>query len=276
MEELPNVAANSLKTEDREALDTLKTSLKFEEGRYEVGIPWKGDKQSLPDNYEAALKRLQNIEKRLLKDQELGKSYSAVIDTYLEKGYIKKTEKTEQELGKVWFLPHFPVIRPDKATTKTRIVFDASAKCEGIALNDAIHQGPKMQRELFDVLLRLRRKPVALACDTAETYLRIGLAPEDRPYHRVLWRGLDQTKAPEEYKFNRVVFGVNSSPFQSQFVIQEHAKSHEDEFPMAAETILESTYMDDSMDSTQDEQEGIEIYRQLSELWRKAGMHARK
>lgn len=168
------------------------------------------------------------------------------------------------------------MVPPTKATTKTRIVFDASAKCEGIALNDVIHQGPKMQRELFDVLLRLRRKPVALDCDIAETYLRIGLAPEDRPYHRVLWRGLDQTKAPEEYKFNRVVFGVNSSPFQSQFVIQEHAKSHEDEFPMAAETILESTYMDDSMDSTQDEQEGIEIYRQLSELWRKAGMHARK
>ena len=34
--------------------------------------------------------------------------------------------------------------------------------------------------------------------------------------------------------------------------------------------------MDDSMDSVQDETSGIELYRQLSTLWEKAGMHARK
>ena len=91
----------ALKAEDREALDELKVSMKFENGRYEVGIPWKGDKPSLPDKYEAAMKRLQNTEKRLLKDKEIGKIYSAVIDKYLEKGYIEKIEKKEQETGKV-------------------------------------------------------------------------------------------------------------------------------------------------------------------------------
>ena len=43
-----------------------------------------------------------------------------------------------------------------------------------------------------------------------------------------------------------------------------------------AETVLVSTYMDNSMDSVQDETSGIELYRQLSTLWEKAGMHARK
>ncbi|KAK3736479.1 hypothetical protein QZH41_005829 [Actinostola sp. cb2023] len=51
---------------------------------------------------------------------------------------------------------------------------------------------------------------------------------------------------------------------------------NKEQFPTAAETILESTYMDDSMTSTQDEQSGIELYHQLSKLWEKAGMHARK
>ena len=37
-----------------------------------------------------------------------------------------------------------------------------------------------------------------------------------------------------------------------------------------------STYMDDSMDSVHDENQGIELYSQLSELWRKAGIYARK
>ena len=73
------------------------------------------------------------------------------------------------------------------------------------SLNDAIYQGPKLQRERFSVLLRFRKRPVALVCDIAEMYLRISLAPEDRPFHRFLWRSLDQTSTKDVYEFNRVV-----------------------------------------------------------------------
>ena len=75
------------------------------------------------------------------------------------------------------------------------------------------------------------------------------------------------------------MFGVNSCPFQAQFVAQEHARKRESDFPKAAETVLESTYMDDSMDSAVNEEECINLYRELSApsaLWESAGMHARK
>ena len=62
----------------------------------------------------------------------------------------------------------------------------------------------------------------------------------------------------------------------AQFVSQHHARIFEDIYPRAAETILKSTYMDDSMDSFMSESEGITLYKQLSELWDKAGMHAHK
>ena len=45
---------------------------------------------------------------------------------------------------------------------------------------------------------------------------------------------------------------------------------------MAAETVLKSTYMDDSMDSLGTEQQGMTLYSELSTLLTKAGMHARK
>ena len=45
---------------------------------------------------------------------------------------------------------------------------------------------------------------------------------------------------------------------------------------MAAETIEKSIYMDDSMDSVHTEEQGMELYHQLSDLLSKAGMHARK
>lgn len=69
---------------------------------------------------------------------------------------------------------------------------------------------------------------------------------------------------------------MNLSPFQAQFVAQEHAKRYQSEFPLAAETILKSTYMDDTMDSVPDVKTAIELYNQLSELWSSAGMYARK
>ena len=72
------------------------------------------------------------------------------------------------------------------------------------------------------------------------------------------------------------MFGVNSSPFQAQFVLQHHAKKFKDRFLLAAETVLRSTYMDDSMDSVAHEDQGIELHKQLSQLLRQVGMHARK
>ena len=48
--------------------------------------------------------------------------------------------------------------------TKVGIVFDCSAKTDGVSLNDVICAGPKLQKDLFDMLIRFRMNPVALAC----------------------------------------------------------------------------------------------------------------
>ena len=139
-----------------------------------------------------------------------------------------------------------------------------------------IYAGPKLQRELIDVLIRFRRNPVAVACDIKEMYLQVEIAESDRSKFRILWRDLDEAREPEVYEFNRVVFGKNSAPMESQFVAQENAMRHQQQFPKAAETVLKSTYMDDSIDSVETDVEGIELYQQLDALWKLAGMQARK
>ena len=257
-------------------LEKAEKSITFSEGQYQIAIPWKVDKLQLPDNYKMALNRLQNLERRLLKSPEMTVAYSEVITKYLEKGYIRKVEPSEKEPMKQWYLPHFAILKSDRATTKTRIVFDASAKCNNISLNNMINQGPKLQRELFDVLLRFRRYPVAIACDISEMYLKIRLCPQDKSCHRFLWRDLDASKLPSVYEFTRLVFGINASPFLAQCVSQSHAMLFRESHPRASETILKSTYMDDSMDSVLNEVEGINLYKELSELWKLAGMHTHK
>ena len=74
----------------------------------------------------------------------------------------------------------------DKTTTKVRIVFDCSAKTDGVSLNDVICAGPKLQKDLFDMHIRFRRNPVALACDIKEMYLQVEIEERDRPYFRIL------------------------------------------------------------------------------------------
>ena len=107
---------------------------------------------------------------------------------------------------------------------------------------------------------------VAIVCDIAEMYLRIGIAKEDKPYHRFLWRENNSNQPPDVYEFDRVVFGVNSSPLQAQYVLQQHAKKYQKAFPIAAEAIVKSTYMDISMTSMPHEDQAIELCKQIVNL----------
>ena len=150
------------------------------------------------------------------------------------------------------------------------------AQCDGISLNDAIAVGPKMQQDLVSVLLRFRKRTICIVCDVAEMYLRIQLSVKDRPFVRFLWRDLNQSCPFDVYEFGRVVFGLNTLPFIAQYVTQQHAKQVSEEFPRVAETVLKSTYMDDSMDSVDTEEEGIGLHRELMKLWGLANMHVRK
>ena len=77
------------------------------------------------------------------------------------------------------------------------------------------------------MLIRFRKSALAIVCDIAEMYLRIGIAKEDKPDHRFLWRGNNSNEPPAVYEFDRVVFGVNSSPFQAQYVLRQHAKKYQ-------------------------------------------------
>ena len=93
----------------------------YDNKKYRVGIPWRKDKTKLPDNYKMALQRLENTKKKLQRSPYLKTAYQQVIESYIQRGYVRKVPEHEQSNSK-WFLPHFPVIRPDKDTTKIRIV----------------------------------------------------------------------------------------------------------------------------------------------------------
>ena len=134
-------------------------------------------------------------------------------------------------------MPHFPVVRPDKSTTKVRIVFDALATFEGKSLNTESLPGPKLKIDIVDILVKFRKDPMALFGDISQLYHQLVLLPEDRPLHRFLWRNRDRSKESEVYEFIRFVFGGCYCPFCAQFTWQQHAERHADELPLAAEAV---------------------------------------
>ena len=160
-----------LTTEDKKVVEFMKEKTFYddENQRYEVHVPWKQSKCSLTNNCEMAKKRLESTERKLGKNPELLNTYCGIIEKYENKGYITKVTDSDQTK---WYLPHFPVVQMDKATTKVRLVFDASAKFKDLSLNDVIYPGPELQNELFSVLLRFRKQSVAILCDTEEMYLQ--------------------------------------------------------------------------------------------------------
>ena len=45
-------------------------------------------------------------------------------------------------VGNIYYLPHRPVVKDDRVTSKVRIMFDANSKIEGPLLNDCLYLGP--------------------------------------------------------------------------------------------------------------------------------------
>lgn len=186
-----------LTPEDKLAWSKVNKSLKFNGEHNEVAVPWRDDRPQLPNNLPMAKKRLVSTERKLLKDKEVAVAYQQVLNDYLEKQYIRRVPPEEPKPECEWLLPHFPVVRPEKATTKLRIVFDGSAPFEGKSLNTEALTGPKLQSDVFDILVKFRKELVAVVGDISQMYHQLVLRPEDRPLHRFLWRDMDLRKEPE-------------------------------------------------------------------------------
>ena len=213
-----------------------------------------------------------SLEKNLLKRPEVARHYKEAMNANVEKGYVQKLEPNEREDGPSWYLPHFPIIREDRETTKVRIVFDSAAHCNGVSLNDIMLTGPKLQRDVLEILLRFRLKPVALVADFKEMFSQVVLAEKDRKYHRLLWRDLDPTRPVDVYEAVRLTFGDRASPYLPQFVL----RSHKENYPTAAMVLLRDMYMDDILHSEEIVEEAVLVREDLTKVLGGAGFHAQK
>ena len=245
------------------------------EDRYEVTLPFKEDHPTIHDNYELSRDRLTKLHKRLLKDEKLFKEYNAVFREQLEKGVIERADDPG-EVGATHYLPHHPVIKEERNTTKLRVVFDASSKLQGPSLNDCLYKGPQLTPLLYDILVRFRSYPVALTADIEKAFLQISIKENDRDYLRFLWLDDINKEKPSivQYRFKRVVFGVNSSPFLLNGTLRKHTEQYIDDEDFVTKT-CDSLYVDDVSGGDEDQDASMH-YTKLKTRFQTANFNFRK
>ena len=267
-------------------LRDFQNSTFFDEtsGRYVVHLPFYESHPMLSDNYSLCVNRLRSLTKKLSKDEDLFNSYNNIIKDQLSHGIIEKVLNHDLDIGDVHYLPHRPVRRDKKVTTKVRMVFDASSKSFGPSLNDCLHAGPSLTTSLFGCLLRFRSKKIAFLADIEKAFLQIGLSETCRDYVRFLWYDdienlhfnmLSNAKLAT-FRLCRVLFGVTSSPFLLNGTLKLHVEKYLNSYPSNVLKLLQSLHVDDLNSCTDEVNDGINFYRWCKSILKEGGFNLRK
>ena len=268
-----------IQTPEKSCYKEVVDGIHFKQGRYEVSLPWKEFHDSLPDNYQLSLGRLQGLLCRLRRDPTILKEYDNVIQDQIKKGIVEVVKDSgHPSAERLHYLPHHAIIRHHKEATKLRVVYDASARSVGPSLNDCLYTGPKFNQKILDILLRIRLHRVALTADIEKAFLMISMAEKDRDVLRFLWVNDISLEEPAivVLRFAQVVFGVSSSPFLLNATINHHVKKFSFSHPELVRQLLQSIYVDDIMFGGNSDEEAYNLYVQSKDVFRKGGFNLRK
>ena len=121
--------------------------------------------------------------------------------------------------------------------------------------------GPKLQDDIFDILIRFRFFKIGMSEDVAKMYRKIELNEKHRDYNRLLWR-FSPNEDIQTYLMTGVTYGVASSSYHSIRSLSECAKA--DYTPCeTSKAILRDFYVDDILTGAPSEQEGKHLQTSL-------------
>ena len=266
-----------LTRDEQECEDMYKSTVKRDDnGRYVVKIPFKESMiQKLGTSKSQAVSRFFSLERRFASNPALYDEYATVMDEYLQLGHmVEVTEKPQ--VDKKYYIPHHAVIKPDSLTTKTRVVFDASARTTtGISLNDCMHVGGKQQTDLFDIMIKWRMHKVVFKSDVEKMYRQVQLDKDDQRFHTIVWRRNPKEQL-KEYQLTTATFGTAAAPFLATRTLNQIAQDNAAEYPLARAVIQEDFYVDDLISGGNNVDQVKELITEIREALNNGKMSLRK
>ncbi|KAL3109407.1 hypothetical protein niasHT_015252 [Heterodera trifolii] len=240
-----------------EVMKNFKRNLSFVNDRYQIALPWNDKVAQLPTNYHQAKARLISLVRKL-RTINLVNEYQVILDEQLQNGIIEMANP-DHSCGPVHYLPHRAVIRTDKATTKIRIVMDASAKPKSTpsapSLNECLHTGPLLLKDLTGILLRFRQMEKVVLADIEKAFLQLGVREQDRDATRFLWL---------------------ANPKEANLDQQKRRHPHSPVLPNVAQRISNNLYVDNIMMEVKPGENVREIATKAKNIFESAGMRIRE
>ncbi|GFX27557.1 uncharacterized protein TNCV_4996121 [Trichonephila clavipes] len=220
------------------------TPFRTKEGKYVVSMPLKKEPSCLGNSKDIALKRLGSLWNRLARDDNYLNLYREFLRDYERLGHMKEvTNETEPEI--TYYATHHGIYRPEKSTTKLRVVFNCSSLTDnGISLNDIQYNGGVIQEDLYVQMLRFRTYTYAFTADIKMMYRTILINTKQRNLQRIVWCESEH-ESPKIYELSTVTYGTVSAPYLAQRTLTQLSMDEEANFPIAASVLRNNLYMDD-------------------------------
>nr|CDJ83930.1 Retrotransposon domain containing protein [Haemonchus contortus] len=206
------------------------------------------------------------------------------VEEQLQKGIIEEVTPEMKRMTPrdaiIHYLAYQVVITPEKKTTPRRIVFDASAHYSGEpSLNEVLHQGPLILPNLSGMLVRFRVGRIAMTADIEKAFLQVRLHEIDRDATRFLWiKDLSRPLVENNivtYRFTRVTFGLNASPFLLAATINFHLETSTYDNKIAT-NIKDNMYVDNLLLTAETREEALHQYREAKKIFNELNMNMRE
>ncbi|XP_075163179.1 uncharacterized protein LOC142235805 [Haematobia irritans] len=278
IEEVPKKC--KLSFEDKKCEEIFRsTTVRCPDGRYTVNLPFRSDLPftlaSDSSRYIALSQFLRN-EASLIRKPEHKSEYDKVILEYLSLGHMEKVDRPLSSNGTYFYLPHHGIFKPDRTTTKLRIVFNAScASSNGKSLNDMLYVGPTLQKDIVSLVLNWRLYRFVFNADISKMYRQIWVNSNHASYQRILFRSSPNEEITD-YQLKTVTFGINCAPYLALRTLLKLAEDEENNFPLGSKILRENMYVDDALVGVHTVDEGLKARDELIGILNSAGFELRK
>lgn len=276
--ELEEVPTTRILTDDELACEKHYQETHFrDDGRYVVRLPFRSDAENeLGESRNIAVTMFLRQERSLQKKPELLDQYQDFMLEYERLGHMELVPESSRLKPPNYYMPHHAVIRDSSTTTKLRVVFNASQKTtSGTSLNETLHIGPRLQRDLPAVLLRWRTHEIVFAADITKMYRQIRIHSDDADWQRIVWRS-DPNDDIKDDRLLTVTYGTASAPYLALKTLQQLATDERETYPVAASILEQDFYVDDLLSGSHDVESALEKQTGLIKLLERGKLVLRK
>ncbi len=128
--------------------------------------------------------------------------------------------------------------------------------------------GPKIQDELFDIIIRWRKHFISFIADVEKMYRQVGIIEDHRDYQRFLWR-FSTNEPIKEYRITRVIDGTAPAQFLATRALRQLAEDLEHRYKVAAK-------VDDLSSGSHDTTSAIKLQNDIINLLKQGGFVLKK